>query len=75
LYWRRVREEAGTADVRLHDCRHTYASIAIMQGESVTTTARLLGYNDAQTMLKFAHLSDRSVREATDALAAILGED
>jgi len=45
-----------------------------MQGESVTTTARLLGYNDAQTMLKFAHLSDRSVREATDALAAILGE-
>ena len=74
MFWRRVREEAGIADVRLHDCRHTYASIAIMQGESVTTTARLLGHNDAQTTLKYAHLSDRSVREATDALAAILGE-
>ena len=73
-FWRRVREEAGVADVRLHDCRHTYASIAILQGESVTTTARLLGHNDAQTTLKYAHLSDRSVREATDALAAILGE-
>ncbi len=73
-FWLRVREEAGIQDVRLHDCRHTYASIAIMAGESVTITARLLGHNDAQTTLKYAHLSDRSVREATDALAAILGE-
>ncbi|MCY3980497.1 MAG: site-specific integrase [Alphaproteobacteria bacterium] len=73
-FWRRVRAEAGIADVRLHDCRHTYASIAIMAGESVTTTARLLGHNDAQTTLKYTHLSDRSVSEATDSLAAILGE-
>ena len=73
-FWYRIREEADIQDVRLHDCRHTYASIAIMAGESVTTTARLLGHNDAQTTLKYAHLSDRSVREATDSLAAILGE-
>ena len=73
-FWLGVRAEAGIQDVRLHDCRHTYASIAIMAGESVTTTARLLGHNDAQTTLKYTHLSDRSVREATDSLAAILGE-
>ncbi len=73
-FWGWIRQEAGIADVRLHDCRHTYASIAIMVGESVTTTARLLGHNDAQTTLKYTHLSDRSVREATDSLAAILGE-
>ncbi len=73
-FWRRIREEAGIADVRLHDCRHTYASIAIMQGETVTAVARLLGHNDAQTTLKYTHLSDHSAREATDALAAILGE-
>ena len=73
-FWRRVREEAEIADVRLHDLRHTYASIAIMGGETVTTTARLLGHNDAQTTLKYAHLSDRSVREAADALAGILGD-
>ena len=73
-FWRRVREEVGIGDVRLHDCRHTYASIAIMQGESITTTARLLGHKDAQTTLKYAHLSDHSVRQAADALATILGE-
>ena len=73
-FWYRVREEAEIADVRLHDLRHTFASIAIMQGETVTTTARLLGHNDVRTTLKYAHLADRSVREAVDALADILGE-
>ncbi len=73
-FWSRVREEADIGDVRLHDLRHTYASIAIMGGETVTTVARLLGHNDAQTTLKYAHLSDCSVREATDALVPILGE-
>ena len=73
-FWSRVREEAEIADVRLHDLRHTYASIAIIRGESVTTTGRLLGHNDPGTTLKYAHLSDRSVREAADALAGILGE-
>ena len=73
-FWDWVRKEAEITDVRLHDLRHTYASIAIMQGESVTTTARLLGHNDAQTTLKYTHLTDRSVREAADALADILGE-
>ena len=73
-FWIRVRKQAGIGDVRLHDLRHTYASIAVMHGETVTTTARLLGHNDPQTTLKYAHLSDHLVREATDALAAILGE-
>ena len=73
-FWSRVREEAEIADVRLHDLRHTYASIAVMQGESITTTGRLLGHNDPGTTLKYAHLSDHSVREAADALAGILGE-
>ena len=73
-FWRRVREETEISDVRLHDLRHTYASIAVMQGETITTTGRLLGHNDPQTTLKYAHLSDRSVREATDALAIVLGE-
>ena len=73
-FWNGVREEAGIADVRFHDLRHTYASIAIMNGETLTTTARLLGHNDIETTLKYAHLSDRSVRDAADALGSILGE-
>ena len=72
-FWAKVRAEAGLCDVRLHDTRHTYASIAIMQGETVVTTGRLLGHGAPETTLKYAHLSDASVREAADALGGILG--
>ena len=43
-FWRGVREEAGLRDVRLHDIRHSYASIALLCGESVRAVGRLLGH-------------------------------
>ena len=63
----------GLRDVRLHDTRHSYASIAILHGETVATTGRLLGHSAPETTLKYAHLSDASVRQAADALGDILG--
>ena len=71
-FWLEVRAEAGLADVRLHDLRHSYASMALLNGESVRTLGRLLGHEHATTTLKYAHLSDASVREAVDALAPVL---
>ena len=71
-FWLRVRAEAGLEDVRMHDLRHSYASIALLNGESVRTLGRLLGHECAETTLKYAHLSDASVREAVDALAPVL---
>ena len=71
-FWSEVRSEADLVDVRLHDLRHSYASTALMNGESVRTLGRLLGHEKASTTLKYAHLSDASVREAVDALAPVL---
>ena len=73
MFWRRVRKEADIVDARLHDLRHTYASIAIMQGETITTTGRLLGHSHPATTLKYTHLSEDPVREAVEALGDILG--
>ena len=72
-FWRKVRAEAGLDDVRLHDLRHTYASIAIGGGETVVTTGRLLGHRNPETTLKYAHLSKDSVRRAAAALGDVLG--
>ena len=72
-FWCKVRAEVGLRDVRLHDTRHSYASIAILHGETVATTGRLLGHSAPETTLKYAHLSDASVRQAADALGDILG--
>ena len=71
--WYRVREEADLCDVRLHDLRHTYASIAMAQGETVLTIGRLLGHRDPETTLKYTHLADATVRDAVDVVGAALG--
>ena len=75
-FWQRVRSEAGIEDVRLHDLRHTYASVALAHGETIPTIGRLLGHNDPATTLKYTHLADATVHEAAEALAPVLaGEE
>ena len=71
--WHRFRTEAGLSDVRLHDLRHTYASLAVMQGENIPTVGRLLGHNNPATTLKYTHLADGMVVEAAENVGAILG--
>ena len=70
--WHRVRVEAGLSDVRIHDCRHTYASMALAQGETVLTIGRLLGHRDPATTLKYTHFADATAREAVDMVGAVL---
>ena len=72
-FWQPVRAEAGLSDVRLHDLRHTYASFALRQGESVLAIGRLLGHANPQTTLKYTHLADAMVREAVETVGAVLG--
>ncbi len=72
-FWTDVRAEAGIPDVRCHDLRHTYASMALAHGEMILTIGRLLGHNDPATTLKYTHLADASVHEAAEALVPILG--
>ena len=70
--WIRVRAEAGLHEVRLHDLRHTHASMALAQGETVLTIGRLLGHRNPATTLKYTHLSDAMVREAAEAVGTAL---
>lgn len=71
-FWIQLRAEAGLDDVRLHDMRHSFASMALSSGETIRTVGRLLGHDNAATTLKYAHLSDATVRETVEALAPLL---
>ena len=42
--WRRIRAMAGLEDVRLHDLRHSFASIAVSGGASLPIIGALLGH-------------------------------
>jgi len=68
--WRRIRAEAGLADdVRLHDLRHSYASHAVMRGESLMITGKLLGHRHTATTERYAHLTDHFLLEAAERVA------
>ena len=71
-FWQRIRVEANVLDVRIHDLRHTYATFALRQGESVLAIARLLGHANPATTLKYTHLADAMVREAVETVGAAL---
>ena len=63
--WRRVCEEAGIGPVRVHDLRHTAASVALAGGASLSLVGRLLGHTQAQTTLRYSHLdSDPAIKVA-----------
>ena len=64
--WRRVRKAAGLDDVRIHDLRHTFASEAVMGGESLPMVGRILGHTQAQTTSRYAHLADDPLRKASE---------
>lgn len=64
--WRRIRKAAKIDDVRIHDLRHTYASLAAAAGHSLPVIGKLLGHTQAQTTARYAHLADTVTRSAAD---------
>jgi integrase len=66
--WRRIREMANLEDVRLHDLRHSFASIAVSGGASLPIIGALLGHADSATTQRYAHLHDDPLRAASEAV-------
>ena len=64
--WRRIRKAAGLKDVRIHDLRHTFASIAVQNNVPLQVVGKLLGHSQLQTTLRYAHLEDENLRRATE---------
>jgi integrase len=57
---------------RLHDLRHTYASLLASQGQSLPVIGALLGHTQPQTTARYAHLLDDPLRAATDGVASLM---
>ncbi len=64
--WERIRVMAGIPDVRLHDLRHSFASDALMGGVPLAIIGKILGHRQPTTTQRYAHLSDRVVRDAIE---------
>lgn len=64
--WYAVRYAADLEDVRLHDLRHSYASVPAASGESLLVVRSLLGHKRLATTERYAHLGDDPVKRAAN---------
>jgi integrase len=67
--WKWLKQETGLADLRIHDLRHSFASVLISSGETLETIGKLLGHSQHQTTLRYAHLMDDPKRRAANRLS------
>ncbi len=58
-----IRQEAGLGKLRIHDLRHTFASHAAMNKETLPMIGRLLGHANHQSTARYAHLDDEHLLE------------
>lgn len=68
--WLKIRREAKIEDVRLHDLRHTFASVGAASGFGLPVIGAILGHKSASTTNRYAHLGDDPLKVATSAVAA-----
>jgi integrase len=68
--WRRIRARAGLEDVRIHDLRHSFASIAAGAGLSLPVIGKLLGHTQPVTTARYAHLAADPLHTASNLVGA-----
>jgi integrase len=71
-FWITIQKEANLQDVRIHDLRHTFASLLVSGGASLEMIGKLLGHTQMRTTQRYAHLMDSPLRAGVDAVADIM---
>jgi integrase len=66
--WMVARELVGLEDVRLHDLRHSYASLAAGRGVSLQMIGKLLGHRITASTARYSHLGRDAVSAVNDDL-------
>jgi integrase len=72
--WLAICQAAGLDGVRLHDLRHSYASLLVSAGRSLPEIGALLGHRQVQTTARYSHLFDEPLRQATGLVGKVVGK-
>ena len=67
--WVGFRKRAGMEELRIHDLRHSFASVALAGGSGLHLIGKLLGHNDVATTNRYAHLADDPLKDAADRIS------
>jgi len=72
--WQRIRHAAALDGVRVHDLRHSFASIAVSSGLTLPLIGKLLGHSKSVTTERYAHLADDPLRAANELVGQRLAD-
>ena len=70
--WRAIQNHAGLEGVRIHDLRHTFASIGAGASLGLPIVGKLLGHTQPSTTARYAHLDADPLRRAADLIGEAL---
>lgn len=66
--FKKAVERANIGQVRIHDLRHTFASVLVQQGTPLYHVMQLLGHSDIKTTQKYAHLGKNNLEDVVKSL-------
>ena len=70
--WHVARKRAGLEDVRIHDLRHTAASMLVQANIPIYTVSKILGHTQLKTTERYSHLADDTLLAAADTAASAM---
>ena len=68
--WAAIRRAAGLEGLRLHDLRHTFASVGAGTSLGLPIIGKLLGHSQPATTARYAHLDAHPMRQAANSIGA-----
>ena len=72
---RKILKRAGLEPLRLHDLRHTFATLALQNGVDIKTVSGMLGHYDAGfTLRTYTHATDRMQEQAAATMGKLMAQ-
>jgi len=71
--WQQILKRADIKDFRVHDLRHSFASLSLSQGVDLYTVSKLLGHKNISTTTRYAHLELEKLKAASNKMAEVFG--
>ncbi len=70
--WYRIRKLAGLPHLRIHDLRHSFASLLVSGGRSLYEVQQILGHSDPKVTMRYAHLSTKALQAAANTASVLM---